>query len=239
MSPASSLAIDRAAELFATNPGRVGASTGFMVADRGNWSALVDQAAAISTRVSELSALSASELPALAAFLAEVADLPFEALSVHGPAKGVDARHSPELASALASLPAQVDGIVMHPETIAEPDGLRILGSRLRLENMDTRKSDGKTVEQLERYFAALPEACFCLDVGHAQLNDPSMGLAHELLDAFGDRLAEVHLSSILESGNHVPLQAPDVDAFWPVLERCIGVPWVLEAPPPASYRMP
>ena len=57
------------------------------------------------------------------------------------------------------------------------------------------------------------------------------MGLAHELLDAFADRLAEVHVSSIEPDGEHVPLRAADAEAFLPVLERCVGVPWVLEAP--------
>jgi hypothetical protein len=51
------------------------------------------------------------------------------------------------------------------------------------------------------------------------------------LLDAFADRLAEVHISSIERDGEHVPLRAVDAEAFLPVLERCVGVPWVLEAP--------
>jgi hypothetical protein len=57
------------------------------------------------------------------------------------------------------------------------------------------------------------------------------MGLAHELLDAFADRLAEVHVSSIEPDGEHVPLRAADAESLLPVLERCAGVPWVLEAP--------
>jgi hypothetical protein len=96
---------------------------------------------------------------------------------------------------------------------------------------MDARKDDARTVAELARYFDALPDARFCFDVAHAQLNDPSLRLAHELLDAFGDRLAEVHVSSIEPDGDHVPLRAPDAEAFLPVLERCAGVPWVLEAP--------
>jgi hypothetical protein len=96
---------------------------------------------------------------------------------------------------------------------------------------MDTRKDDARTVVELERYFTLLPAARFCFDVAHAQLHDPTMGLAHELLDAFGDRLVEVHLSSIEPSGAHVPLRAEDAETFQPVLERCVGVPWVLEAP--------
>jgi hypothetical protein len=149
---------------------------------------------------------------------------------VHGPSKGWDGTPA-ALATALGAIPAQVDGIVLHPETLGELDAFADLGARLRLENMDTRKDDARTVEELARYFSALPAARFCFDVAHAQLNDQSMRLAHELLDAFADRLAEVHVSSIEPGGEHVPLRAADAEAFLPVLERCVGVPWVLEAP--------
>jgi hypothetical protein len=152
---------------------------------------------------------------------------------VHGPSKGW-AGTPAALADALASLPAQVEGIVMHPETLGDPAAFAALGGRLWLENMDTRKPDARTPDELARFFHALPAARFCFDVAHAQLHDPTMALAHELLDAFGDRLVEVHLSSITTDGTHVPLRPRDAEAFAPVLERCIGVPWVLEAPLPA-----
>lgn len=217
-------------ELLELNPGLVGPSTGYMVGARGDWPRLVAAAETCSLDVVELSALSASELPGLLRFLAEADVLPFGHVSVHGPSKGWDGTPG-ALATALAAVPAQVDGIVMHPETLGEALAFADLGGRLRLENMDTRKDDARTVAELERYFELLPAARFCFDVAHAQLHDPSMGLAHELLDAFGERLAEVHVSSIEPSGDHVPLRAADAEAFLPVLERCAGVPWVLEAP--------
>jgi hypothetical protein len=227
-------------ELLGLNPGLVGPSTGYMAGARGDWPRLVAAAESCSLDVVELSALSARELPGLLAFLRDAcgagdaadgeAGLPFARVSVHGPSKGWDGTPA-ALATALAALPAQVEGIVMHPETLGDPAAFADLGDRLRLENMDTRKRDGRTVAELERFFARLPEARLCLDVAHAQLHDPTMALAHELLDAFADRLAEVHLSSIEPDGEHVPLRADDAEAFTPVLERCTGVPWVLEAP--------
>jgi len=216
-------------ELLELNAGLVGASTGYMAELRGDWARLVSSAHAVSGDVVELSALCADELPGLAAFLSADRRLPFGRVSVHGPSKGWDGAPG-ELAASLAALPAVVEGVVMHPETLGEVAPYAVLGARLRLENMDTRKPDGRTSEELARFFASLPEARFCFDVAHAWLHDASMGLAHELLDAFGDRLVEVHISSIEESGHHVPLRTADVDAFAPVLERCTGVPWVLEA---------
>jgi hypothetical protein len=217
-------------ELLDLNAGLVGPSTGYMVGARGDWPRLVAAAESCSLDVVELSALSARELPSLLRFLGEAESLPFGHISVHGPSKGWDGAPA-ALATALAALPAYVDGVVMHPETLGDAAPFADLGERLRLENMDTRKHDARTVEELSHYFEALPAARFCFDVAHAQLHDPSMGLAHELLDALGDRLAEVHLSSIEPSGDHVPLSAADAEAFLPVLVRCVGVPWVLEAP--------
>lgn len=219
-------------ELLALNPGRIGASTGYMVGARGDWPRLIAAAEALSDDVVELSALSARELPGLCAFLADAPRLGFDHVSVHGPSKGWDGTPA-QLAACLAALPTVVNGVVMHPETLGDPAAFAQLGSRLLLENMDARKPDARTAAELERYFAAAPEARFCFDIAHAQLHDPTMALAHELLDAYGDRLAEVHLSSIRPDGTHVPLRIEDAEAFLPVLERCAGVPWVLEAPLP------
>ncbi|HEY4277751.1 MAG TPA: hypothetical protein VGM91_06000 [Conexibacter sp.] len=219
-------------QLLATNAGMIGVSTGYMAGARGDWPRLAAAAEVLSDDVVELSALSAHELPGLIAFLEDVPRLPFAHVSVHGPSKGI--RQSPEaLVEALLELPEPVDGIVMHPETLGDVAAFAALGGKLRLENMDPRKPDARTAAELACYFDALPAARFCFDLAHAQLHDPSMALAHELLDAFADRLVEVHLSSIEPSGHHIPLRPEDAEAFLPVLERCVGVPWVLEAPLP------
>lgn len=220
-------------ELLASNAGRVGASTGYMTGARGDWPRLLAAAEALSHDAIELSALAAEELPGLLAFLEDAEPLPFAHVSVHGPSKGWDGAPG-QLAAQLAGLSPQVEGVVMHPETLGDPAPFAALGRRLWLENMDTRKPDGRTPEELARYFAALPDARFCFDVAHAQLHDPTMAVAHALLDAFEDRLAEVHVSSIEPTGEHVPLRPHDAEAFAPVLARCVGIPWILEAPLPA-----
>lgn len=225
-------AMSAVGELLELNAGLVGPSTGYMVGARGDWPRLVAAAERCTLDVVELSALSAAELPGLLRFLDEaaLAGLPFGHVSVHGPSKGWDGTPA-ALAAALGAIPRLVEGIVLHPETLGDAAPFASLGTRLRLENMDARKDDARTAAELARYFEALPDARFCFDVAHAQLNDPGLGLAHELLDAFGGRLAEVHVSSIEPGGDHVPLRAADAEAFLPVLERCVGVPWVLEAP--------
>jgi sugar phosphate isomerase/epimerase len=135
----------------------------------------------------------------------------------------------------LGELPLNVSSIVTHPETIEDAAAYRVLGSRLVIENMDARKSSGRTWEELAPLFEQLPQAGFCFDIAHAWSVDPEMGLAHELLDRLGTRLRQVHLSS-LRDGKHVPV-LPEHDAlFAPVLDRCRDVPWILEAERPTRW---
>jgi hypothetical protein len=211
----------------------LGASTGYMSARREDWASLVRRACDVSTFAVELSALSERELPGLLAFLAERPRLPFHYLSVHAPTKGLRLGE-PALVELLASLPPHVDAVVVHPDKVGDPAAWRPLRHRLVLENMDARKPVGQRPEQLGELFDQLPDAGLCLDVAHAAAVDSSMRLAHELLDAHGGRLRQVHVSSLRrDRSSHVPLTRRDEARFGAVLRRCPDVPWILEAPPP------
>lgn len=209
----------------------IGASTGFMASHYGRWPLLVDEATAISTGAVELSALSESELPSLMTFLEEAPALPFLFISVHAPTKD---REMPEdeLVVVMRELVGRVDAIVMHPDVMREPGRFRELGSTLVLENMDSRKASGQTAAHLAEYFAELPEAGLCFDVPHAAAVDPTLTVAHDLLDAHRHRLRHVHLSSLDDRCHHRSLTAADQERFMAVLDRCRDVPWILEAPP-------
>lgn len=222
-------------DLLGMSRGGVGASTGFMEEDRGHWGLLLDWASSVSDQVIELSALSAPELPGLIGFLEQRPQLDFTYVSVHGPSKGRCSEWSDLAATLYRRLPEYVDSVVMHPGCLGDPLAFRVLGSKLILENMDSLKPTARTVDELQPYFAELPDAGFCFDIAHAQINDRTMGLAHELIDAFGDRLREVHLSSIQDDGSHVSLRERDIESYWPVLRRCTHVPWVLEAALPGN----
>lgn len=212
----------------------VGASTGYMGDERGDWLRQIELAREVSPFAIELSALSEPELPSLAEFLASGPNLPFRYISIHGPSKNLLGDEE-KLVAELALLAGHASAIVMHPDTIRDASIYRRLGHKLLLENMDARKQSGRSPQELTLLFDELPEAGFCLDVPHAWSVDPTMRLAAELLDRFGARLRHVHLSSLSRDLHHVPLTVEDEALFSPTLKRCLDVPWIFEAPPRGS----
>jgi hypothetical protein len=209
----------------------LGASTGYMEEQRGDWSALVEAALQTSTFAVELAALSETELPGLLAFLDGAPPLPFRYVSVHAPTKHLRMSDAELVDALLEGLPACVDSVVIHPDVIEDIAAYRRLGALCAVENMDPRKLAGRTADELEQLFVALPEAGFCFDIAHAAAVDASMDEAHALLHRFGARLRHLHVSSLDEDCHHEPLSVADETAWTPVLRRCRDVPWILEAP--------
>lgn len=212
----------------------LGTSTGHLVELRGEWDLLVRRALDVSTLAVELAALSEPEFVSLCDWLERNGDgLPFDFVSVHAPTKHRELPEQ-ELVERLLALPPSVDAVVLHPDALERPERYAALGSTAAVENMDARKPGGRTVAELAPIFAALPDAAFCLDVPHAQSVDPTLDEAHRLLDAYGERLRHVHVSSLDAACHHVPLTVADERAFAPVLRRCTDVPWILESALPA-----
>jgi hypothetical protein len=211
----------------------LGASTGYMADRRGDWPALVWEALRTSVYAVELAALSEDELPGLLEYVQSGVDLPFRFVAVHAPSKHRRMSER-QLVDALAALPCRIDAIVVHADTIEDVSLYRRLGARLAIENMDARKAGGRTAEELAPLFDALPDAGFCFDVAHAWSIDPTMEEGERLLDSFAGRLRHVHVSSLDAEGHHLPLTQEHEDLFENTLGRCLGVPWILEAPLPA-----
>jgi hypothetical protein len=210
----------------------LGASTGCLDAPRGEWIRLVDLAHAASPYAIELAALSEREFPGLVAFLETDPDLPFRYVSLHAPTKHRRISE-PELIERLCALPAWLDAIVVHPDSMEDVEAYAALGCRLVVENMDARKADGRTAAELERFLEALPDAGFCFDIAHAWSIDPSMREGERMLDAFACRLRHLHVSSLAADGHHLPLSDEHEELFGPLLSRCRDVSWIFEAPLP------
>jgi len=209
-------------------------STGAFFDQRGDqpsdWTALVQEVQRTSTFAVELAALEAGELPGLVRFIAAAPALPFRFISLHAPSKGRRPREA-DLVAMLLEVVRSVDAIVVHPDTIDDPQRYAPLGTALVLENMDARKRDGRSAAEMAPYFAALPQAGLCFDIAHAASIDEELDEGRRLLDRFGARLRHVHLSSLDADCHHVPLTAADEERFAPLLRRCRDVPWILEAP--------
>ncbi|HEV7839328.1 MAG TPA: hypothetical protein VGO75_14770 [Gemmatimonadaceae bacterium] len=149
----------------------------------------------------ELSALREPELGPLVEAAARLPLGKFEYVSFHAPSAFKSLREQ-EVVDLLSRLPLEWP-VVVHPDLIHEPAIWAAMGSRLCLENMDLRKRTGRTVDEMRAAFAALPEAGFCLDLGHARQIDPTMGIAIEMLQNFGPRLRQLHVSEVGTFGEH------------------------------------
>jgi hypothetical protein len=177
----------------------------------------------------ELSALREPELEPLVAASGNLPLERFEYVSFHAPSsfRTLSEELTVEL---LTSLPGSWP-IVVHPDLIHDAAVWRSLGSRLCLENMDLRKRTGRTVDEIAEVFAVLPEAGFCLDLGHARQIDPTMGVAIDMLRTFADRLRQLHVSEVGTFGEHRRMGFLSRTAFARVARYVpADVPLILEA---------
>ena len=145
----------------------------------------------------ELSALRESELDDLVASLDRLKLDQFSYRSFHAPSN-LENLSSTDLAEKLLPVARKGFSIIVHPDVLGEDlQPWRLLGDRLLLENMDTRKRVCRTAREMRWFFNELPAARFCFDIGHARQVDATMTVAFEFLQLFGSRLAEVHISEV------------------------------------------
>lgn len=150
----------------------------------------------------ELSALRASEVDPLLDAL-ETLDLrEYAYISFHAPSK-FEERDEPAIASRLFERLPSHWPVVLHPDASSDLALWAPFGERLLIENMDKRKAGARTRGELQRVFEALPSAGFCFDIGHARQVDPTMIEARWLLEAFSDRLREIHISEVNTASKH------------------------------------
>jgi hypothetical protein len=177
----------------------------------------------------ELSALREPELQPLVDSAELLPVSKFAYVSFHAPSAFKNLRED-QVVALLARLPAHWPTVV-HPDLIHDPEIWATLGTRLCLENMDLRKRTGRTVDEMQAAFDALPAAGFCLDLGHARQIDPTMGIALEMLQRFGSRLRQLHVSEVGTFGDHRRLGFLARTAFRRVVRYIpADVPVILES---------
>lgn len=179
----------------------------------------------------ELSALRLRELPALLSFVRENDLSYFDYVSLHAPTDFLAEQES-ALASALLAVASERQWhVVVHPDCIRDVNAWRPFGGLLCIENMDKRKSVGRTARELEDVFAALPLATLCFDIAHARQVDTTMSEAYRVLGRFGDRITQIHMSEVTSASTHDRISDSAVASFREVATYMPDVPIILESP--------
>lgn len=118
-----------------------------------------------------------------------------------------------------------IDLVIFHPDSLDDLSVLDGYSFPIGIENMDDRKRSFQDAATLRSIFATHPHWKFVLDVHHAFLIDPEKR-ANELLSAFRDRLAEIHVSGYHDG--HVPLYETQQDVMLDLI-RGLDTPIILE----------
>lgn len=159
----------------------------------------------------ELSALRECELEPLVEAAQRLDVRQFKYVAVHALSKLKDEAQVVDL---LSRLQPRGWPVILHPDAIQDASLWRRLGGSLCLENMDKRKPCGRSLKGLGVWFDRLPDAGFCLDLGHARQFDSSMVEAYLLATGLGSRLRQIHLSEVMTDSKHAHLSYTAAIAF-------------------------
>jgi hypothetical protein len=164
-------------------------------------------------RTIELSALREAELAPLIDSLEDLDLKGFECISFHAPSK-LQTLNEEQVIGLLDRVARKNWPLIIHPDVIENFEAWAGFGDLLCIENMDKRKPIGRTARELALIFAKLPQASLCLDLGHARQVDPTMSVTQEILEQFGSRLCQLHVSEVNTNSQHDPLSYAGELAF-------------------------
>ncbi|MBV8846114.1 MAG: hypothetical protein JO307_25175 [Bryobacterales bacterium] len=179
----------------------------------------------------ELSALRQNELVPLLEAIPRLELSGFKYISIHAPSQYEPAWEE-ELCERLHAEKWRGWPIIVHPDAIHDFSLWRRLGAAVCIENMDRRKSIGRTASELAGIFEKVPEATLCFDIGHARQVDLTMTEAYLILREFGSNLTQVHVSEVNARSKHDPLSYSSMLGFRDVARLIPAeVPLILETP--------
>lgn len=183
------------------------------------------------TRTIELSALRENELSPLVGALDSLDLTDFTYVSVHAPSKYEPIREK-EIIALLTKAAKRKWPIIVHPDTIYNFSAWHVFADLLFIENMDKRNLTGRTARELSDVFQKLPQARLCFDLGHCRQVDPTMNEAYLILQEFGTRLGQLHVSEVNSRSTHDPLSDASIGAFEKIAYLIPeDVPVILESP--------
>ena len=154
----------------------------------------------------------------------------FSYVSIHAPSR-FDRISEEHVFQSLYEHRSRRWAIVVHPDTLYNLSLWRRLGELLCIENMDNRKQIGRTAQEMEQVFSELPNATFCLDLGHARQIDSSMTEAYLMIKAFASRLRQIHISEVNARSKHDHLSFVSILDYQEVSGRIAeSVPAIIES---------
>lgn len=153
----------------------IGFSTGALAL--GNWEEALCMLESSSATAIEFSTLREHEFLAVYDSLLKIDFSKYEFVSFHAPSE-LKKLTEEKLVEMLKPLLSKSWPVVVHPGIINNHSLWKDFGEYLHIENMDDRKSRGRTAEELAVIFKELPSASLCFDIGHARHVDRTMSEA-------------------------------------------------------------
>lgn len=150
----------------------------------------------------ELSALRRLELEPLVAAVSSMDLSQYKYISVHAPSK-YDAIDEINVVRLLETFAKNGWPIVLHPDAIHDYKLWSDFGKLLLIENMDKRKSTGRSCADLDKIFNKLPEAHFCFDIAHSRQFDSTMNEAFVTLTKYKSIVTQIHISEVDDNCRH------------------------------------
>jgi hypothetical protein len=155
--------------------------------------------------------------------------LGFEYVSLHAPS--FDIMSETQIVEVLEKIKEahgriNFKAVVIHPYANINWEIFKQYDLPFLIENMDWKKEVGKYVESLNEIFLKF-DAAMVLDVNHCLTNDPSMHLVSDMLEAFGERIKEIHLSGF-ESFHEPLFQTEQIELIRMIADK--NLPIIIES---------
>jgi hypothetical protein len=178
----------------------------------------------------ELSALRLEELEPLVNALGSLSIEKFHYVSFHAPSS-FPKEAERQVVHLLGMVVNRGWNIIVHPDVIRKPSLWKKFGSQLLIENMDRRKSTGRTASELEKIFKVLPNARLCLDMAHARQLDTTLTLLSQIIFQFSSRVAQIHISELDSWCQHQPMSYGAVLDYQKVAKHfSFSIPVIIES---------
>jgi hypothetical protein len=178
----------------------------------------------------ELSALRPHELEPLLGALDDLDLSGFEYVAVHAPV-GFSADEEEHIVRRLENIADRGWPIVVHPDSLFDYSRWMHLQHALCFENMDKRKPVGRTADELEILFRRFGDASLAFDIGHAHQVDRTMSEARMIVQKFGSRIRQIHVSEVNTFSRHVAVTASAKYAFRKVMDIISDeIPLIIES---------